>query len=370
MLELTALPARQGDALWIRWGDAERPHQLIIDMGTEATGKKIRKRLEELPEEQRHFELLVVTHVDSDHIGGVLTCVSDAEDLPGLKFDDVWFNGFEHLSGQVIEPQPGVEHLGAAQGERLTKWLRKQSWNRAFGHGPVWRREGEDLQSVVLADGLELIVLGPTPERLEDFIGKWAAEVHEAIDTGKLDEEDVSPGLEQLGRVQKKPVLVEADDLKYLAEEIESYDDSKANGSSISLLLKYKGISILLTGDAYAEDVRDGIRRVSGNEPLPIDLFKVSHHGSRQNLDKALIDAVECNYWLISTDGTTHKHPDPDAIARIISWSTVREPRLGFNVPCEFNRWWDNAEWIERHAYSVEFGTEEDGITIEFPLDT
>ena len=129
VLELTALPAREGDALWVRWGDASHPHQLLIDMGTESTGKVIRDRIERLPVDQREFDLLVVTHVDADHIGGTLTCLAEGNPLPGLEIDDVWFNGFRHL--------PAAESTrGAAQGERLTDLLRARRlpWNAAF-HG-------------------------------------------------------------------------------------------------------------------------------------------------------------------------------------------------------------------------------------------
>jgi beta-lactamase superfamily II metal-dependent hydrolase len=107
MLALTMLPARQGDALWIRWGDEASPHQLIIDMGTEEIGTAIRERLQQLDESQREFELLVVTHVDRDHIGGILTCLAEAEPLAQLKFKDVWFNGWTHLNGGfVTQPEP------------------------------------------------------------------------------------------------------------------------------------------------------------------------------------------------------------------------------------------------------------------------
>jgi glyoxylase-like metal-dependent hydrolase (beta-lactamase superfamily II) len=81
-LSVRFLPARQGDAIWVTWGDG---HQLMIDMGTEQVGKQLAARLAALPEEERRFELLVVTHVDADHIGGVLTCVADTDDpIPGL----------------------------------------------------------------------------------------------------------------------------------------------------------------------------------------------------------------------------------------------------------------------------------------------
>src|SRR5690242_13906859 len=98
MLELRLLPARQGDAIWVRWGDPTAPRQLIVDMGTEGVGKQLRARIEALPPGARRFELLVVTHVDADHIGGVLSClVNMQEELEGLHFEDIWFNGIDHL---------------------------------------------------------------------------------------------------------------------------------------------------------------------------------------------------------------------------------------------------------------------------------
>lgn len=114
-LELQFLNARQGDAIWVRWGAGR---QILIDMGTLETGVQLADRLRDLPEDRRQFELLVVTHVDGDHIGGVLSCVSDpAEPVQGLSFKDVWFNGFEHLSGQTPALE-GVrlEPMGGAQG--------------------------------------------------------------------------------------------------------------------------------------------------------------------------------------------------------------------------------------------------------------
>jgi metal-dependent hydrolase (beta-lactamase superfamily II) len=99
-LELQFLNARQGDAIWIRWGTGK---QIMIDMGTHATGVSIAKRFRDLPKERRQFDLLVVTHVDIDHIGGVLSCVVDrAETVPDLTFNDVWFNGWKQLGGESV----------------------------------------------------------------------------------------------------------------------------------------------------------------------------------------------------------------------------------------------------------------------------
>jgi len=364
MLELSSLPARQGDAIWIRWGSASSPHQMIIDMGTGGSGRKVRERILDLPESKRKFDLIVVTHVDEDHIGGLLTCLAEADPIPGFVAKDVWFNGFEHLSGNSISTGPNLEPLGPAQGEKLSNWLRSQPWNKAFNGAPIRRVAGEPVQMTTLHDDLKLSVLGPTPERLEDFIGTWKDEVRIAIEKGRLDEAIVAPGLEPLGS-ENPPELEDEHDLRDLAMEDDGTDDSKANGSSIALLLEYKGRKIILAGDAFPEDLVDGIQAVSPDDRLHLDVFKLPHHGSKKNVHIDLIESVDCDRWLISTDGTRFKHPDADAIARILAFCTVADPLLCFNVPSKFNGWWDNEDWMEAFKYEVEYGTVDDGLTID-----
>jgi hypothetical protein len=365
-LELTMLPARQGDALWIRWGDNATPHQMIIDMGTEETGRLLRRKLETLPAELRKLDLLVVTHVDQDHIGGVLTCLAEADPLPGFEIGDVWFNGFAHLNGgRVTQPKPAdskphLEVMGPAQGERLAKWLNKQTWNKQFGGGPVCRDTDEASGKIVMYDGLTLTILGPTASRLSQFIPTWKDEVEEALEKGTLTE--VSPGLEALG--PEAPLLEDVDDLENLAEAANSPDRAYANGTSISLLLEYGGRKIILAGDAFPDDLLDGIKAASQDHRLRVDAFKLPHHGSRNNVMRPLVEAVECDRWLFSTDGTRFRHPDAVAVARIIAFSSVRDPLLAFNVPSVFNGWWNNEDWKSMFHYKTLYGTKEDGLLI------
>lgn len=370
MLELTMLPARQGDALWIRWGDTHGRYQLLVDMGTEDSGEAVRKRLEALDESQREFELLVVTHVDGDHIGGVLSCLAEADLIPGLAFKDVWFNGWVHLEGGQTnassggrEPSAGLESFGPAQGERFTKWLIRQPWNRAFDGKQVARQPNSSPIKVTLADGLALTVLGPTPDRLRALIPKWRDEVEAALEKGKL--RDVSPGLEPLGS-KRPPDLEFPDDLQALAESYGGRDASESNGSSISLLLEYKGRRIILAGDAFADDVAAGLAKVA-QPGLEVDAFKLPHHGSKNNVTKALIEAVSCPRWLFSTDGTQFSHPDAAAVARTIYYSTFRTPTLFFNVCSTFNQWWSNPNWKAMYDYETKYGNMTDGVTIVFP---
>ena len=374
MLEITALPARQGDALWIRWGDPGAPHQMFIDMGTEPVGKRIRARLEALPPEQRHFDLLVISHVDADHIGGVLTAVAEAdEELEGLAFDDVWFNGWDHLHGRRVPP--GIEPMGGAQGERLAFWLRGQSWNAAFDHRPVQRDPDVDPVVVELHDGLRLTVLGPTPERLRKLIEAWKDNVIAAIDKGKLDADAVTPGIEGMGTVPAgieamgawtgPPVLESPDDLEDLASVRSKHDRAAANGSSIALLLEYAGHAVLLAADAFADDLCDAIAAVSPDGPLVLDLCKLPHHGSRNNVHKALVEAVDCPAWLFSTDGTQFNHPDPEAVARVIRYGNANAHLL-FNATSEYNACWASRDWQRMFGYTTRYADGEDGIVVRF----
>src|SRR5438045_2654939 len=105
------LPAAQGDALWIEYGDPQRPRRVLIDGGTASSWQDgLRTRIESVPRDERHFELLIVTHIDADHIDGALALLT--EESLDASFGDVWFNGWRHL------PETPLESLGPIEGER------------------------------------------------------------------------------------------------------------------------------------------------------------------------------------------------------------------------------------------------------------
>jgi hypothetical protein len=357
-VDLQFLNARQGDAIWVRWGDG---HQLMVDMGTAGTGRALADRFRALPEKNRAFDLLVVTHVDTDHIGGVLTCVVDPDEpVAGLTFADVWFNGWEHLHGEVpADERSPLEPMGGVQGELFTSWLREHAWNDAFERAAVVRTE-TGLPRVELADGLRLTVVAPVQQRLTDLSGSWRDDVLEALDRGTLT--DVSPGLEPMGP-STPPVLESLVDLDLLVDDPSPRDGSKANAASISLLLEGDGRRVLLTGDAIASELISGLALIDGGARVPLDLVKLPHHGSRQNVSNGLVEAADCPLWVFSSDGTTFRHPDAIAVGRVVRHAGGR-PRMAFNVPSTFNRWWENPGWIDLFGYDVAYGDAEDGITI------
>jgi len=367
-LRLTMLAARQGDALWIEWGT--KPWRLLVDMGTASVGKALRQRIAALPREQRRLEALVVTHVDEDHIGGTLPALVDEGRLEGFEIGDTWFNGWPHLQDVTAAGRSAIESYGPVQGERLGRWLSSYPWNAAFQGGAVSWEPGLPRREIELADGLELTVLGPPPARLPAFRETWRKEIDEAIRRGRIEPPPplpLSPLLETFGTRARptKPELQNANDLAALADTVSGADTSLANGTSIVLLLAWRGRRVLLAGDAWGDDLVAAIRAVSGGTRLALDAFKLPHHASESNVSRTLVEALDCRDWLVSTDGTRHYHPSAAAIARVLRYGTP-SPRLHFNVRSEFNTWWDDPDWRARFGYETRYGDATDGLTLRW----
>lgn len=355
MFSIQMLPAREGDAILVRWGEENSPYQMLVDLGTEETGKEFIDKISGLPDSQRTFEAVVVTHIDADHIGGLLSCFVDC-DKPYAIVKDFWFNGYMHLDGRRSDS--ALEGLGAIQAERLSRWLSTQPWNELYDGGSICRREGESLKVIELAGGMNVTVLGPTMQRLEKLKTEWDKEINNALQK-KHNKSSVS-NLESMG--SSLPLdIPDAQSLKILAKQRPLRDTKAANGSSIVLLLEYEGKKVLLAGDAFAEDLVDAISLISSELPLMLEAFKVPHHCSRGNISKKLIEAVDCTNWLISTDGSRHKHPDDEGIASILIHKKVDFVNLVFNVTSEYNSKWSNDKWQKCFGYSANYGSPDAG---------
>jgi hypothetical protein len=348
MLRIDMLPAAQGDALWIEYGDEHSPKRILVDGGTKGSWSEgQRARIEGLPADERHFELLVVTHIDADHIDGALKLLQD--DTLGATFGDLWFNGWRHLP-DTLEP------LGPVAGELLTDAIvaGEHPWNDAFGGAAVAVPDAGALPRVDLADDLRLTVLGPGVQQLRNLRPVWKDALEEAgLDPNKPrpepeDEEEPPGGLEHLGA---RP------NVAALAGSAFTEDEAEPNGSSIVLLLEHDGKSALLTADAFPSVVLAGVNRLAAERSVPrvaVDAFKVPHHGSRFNLSPALAAALDCKSFLFSSNGTQTQHPHLEAVARMIA-ATGAGSTLFFNYSTKFNEPWDDDVLENQNGYVAVF---------------
>lgn len=331
------LPAREGDCLWIRYGTAAKPRQILIDGGRAATAKDLKARFAALPPARRRFELLIVSHVDRDHIEGILSLVKDKS--LGLQFDDVWFNGFDHLKDVELET------FGAVQGEVLSQYLatRKPTWNAA------WKRKAvclgtKGLRSVDLPGGMTLTLLSPDRAKLTKLIPVWEKECKKAgLIPGAAAKPSEPPGLESFGAI----------DIEQLAASPFHEDPTQANGSSIAVIAEFGGKRALLAADAHTDRLSASIKTFKKTaKKLKLDAFKVAHHGSEHNVSRALLELVDCPRYLVSTNGSYFKHPTPSAMARLVKFAG-QGATFCFNYRSKFTTVWDDATWKAKYGYQT-----------------
>ncbi|WP_339430488.1 ComEC/Rec2 family competence protein [Pseudomonas sp. EA_65y_Pfl2_P78] len=344
MMKLTALPALYGDCLWLEYGAETDPSVILIDAGLSAP-EPLKSRLQQLAAKGGHLELVVVTHVDRDHIGGMLTLLQN--DFYGVPVRDVWFNGFRHL------PAPeGLEAFGEKQGERLTNLLleKKTPWNVEQKNGGIFVSP-DHCPTFELPGGSRITLLSPDTDQLKRLRANWVKVCGEAdlyADMLAQTEFFGKEGLEAFG-----PVTL---DINAMASQIFLEDSSEANGSSIAFIFEYKGKRILFGADAYPSRILQSLRQIAGPPPYKFDLVKVPHHGSENNVSRELIESLECQKYLISSNGSIYKHPSKPAVSRIIKYST--KPLLLFNYRSPHSEMWDNPILKSLFKYSTDYGVD------------
>jgi hypothetical protein len=355
MFELQTFPAQDGDCLILTWGEPGAPKRMLIDGGREGCWPSLKAALLGLPKAERVFELLVVTHIDADHIAGTLKMLADP--ARPVRFKEIWFNAYKHLP-----PPPPDEVFGGVQGEKLSDLLEAapRLWNTRFGHKAVVVDNPAAPPRLDIA-GLELTLLSPTREKLKKLEPVWRAEVA-AEKLGRNDTPDPDPA-EPTEIPPDEEVFGRLPDVAALAAEPLPRDTKAPNGSSIAFIARYGDRSVLLTGDAHADITEAALRHLPGEQRV-FDLVKLSHHGSRGNLSAGLVEAWTTDHFVISTNGSHHKHPDAQTIARLIR-AKLGPKTFYFNHRHEQAAIWDSADLQRDHEYRAVYPTTPGRLTID-----
>ena len=84
-------------------------------------------------------------------------------------------------------------------------------------------------------------------------------------------------------------------------------------------ILEYNDVRIVLTGDSNEINEPTFVDRIGGS--LDCDVLKVGHHGSETSSTEEFLDAINCEYAVIScnADGNTFSHPRQVTLDRLIA---------------------------------------------------
>lgn len=370
-MKITAFEGNKGDCVLLTSAGGKN---ILIDGGHVTTHRptdvnsykdNVAPSLGQMRADGDEIDLICVSHVDQDHIGGILI----------LLDDEFAWRVFDHQTGQGLNPDPpanprpprigGIWHnafheqLNRNRGEITDALAAGERRSLALGIGPtahggnlfehlansmreatlVSRRIGqrqlniplnpefggklvlrEDTTTPVAIGDLRVSVLGPTPERLEELRDEWNKWLKSAKGKGQLQRIHTQSREAEEALIQGNlDIFLKAINLGPAVGDRSSVTEE--NVASIVMMVEENCKTVLMTGDArddhIVEDlVATGFADTDGH--AHVNVLKLQHHGSENNFSREFGRKVTADHYLICGNGK-HENPDLRVLERLIA---------------------------------------------------
>lgn len=316
MLHLAVVQAAYGDCLVLEYRRGDRMQRILVDGGPSGTFAAHLGSYLNATAAMGAITTMVLSHVDTDHVDGLLDYVDGlADHLPLPLVAELWHNSVDSMPPDVrtaprvssavnvaadAMPQLAAALLGFAQGAQLTRRALQLAIprNAPFPNGLILA----DTAPVIERDGLRIDVIGPRQANLDALHRKWREWLRDHEDLGA----DADP------------------------QVMAAADRSVPNLSSVCLLVTAGKRTVLLTGDAHGDDVVEGLRLrglLSSDDTIRVDVLKMPHHGSARNVTPEFFERVIADRYVFSADG---RHGNPDLVT--MKWLVEAGRRQGRRV--------------------------------------
>jgi hypothetical protein len=364
-MKLTVFHAADGDCLLLSSRD-DPPRRMLVDGGRKGSYEQnTRALIGELRQAGEAIDVVCVSHIDDDHISGILRLVEDEVEWRAFAFlqsldpprgqapraarpaaiGEVWHNGLFRLVGEdlgpVVEgvlesvamvlagsPDQRVRELASeldnlATGERSSMELSRRLSHEQLGiplnppaGGGLMRRGTADRpaagEEVALGD-LRIFVLGPSEDDIERLRQTW----QKWIDNNQSALEQLQARMladeERLGmlspRIVANPMLDAA-----LGEGLGSV--TAANLASLMLLVEEGPHAILFTGDGVSSEILSGLERhgkLDAGGRIHVNVLKVQHHGAHANVEAEFVKRVTADHYVFCGNGA-HDNPEEEVV--------------------------------------------------------
>lgn len=352
-------PALNGDCFLVRSDTVN----VLFDGGYARTFEEhLLHDLEELAAEGQALDLLIATHIDQDHILGLIAFLeANGSTIPRkiVEVCDVWFNSLRCLAGHIETPLPAhakqlvaalarqgfkkttstsataAKKISAKQGSTLGTLIRRNGyrWNGADGNSCIQQNHSP----VSLTSSASLNILGPSKKRLDGLRQFWITALMKRGYKGPFGSND---DLDEAFEItcNRAPSIASPIAAKISGNpnrtlsEVYAPDKSVTNGSSIATLLTADGARVLFLADAWAEDTVEALEKLRADgESMHFDAIKVAHHGSVQNTSPQLLSMIDAPHYFISSNGSIHEHPDVEVLRAIVDRPASFSRTLHFN---------------------------------------
>lgn len=401
-ITIEMLPALSGDCFLIKLGKYKRTN-IIIDSGySETYDNYLKYRLNEIKSLGEIVNLMVITHIDADHISGAIKFIKENNDdlkfNEGIVINEIWHNSLRHVyleereeeiisenDNEILEmlqikgmpiPEDSYKRINkpisGLQGSVLGGLIKlgNYNWNKNANGKAICI---ENLSEKFIINDVKINLLTPNYERLKQLKNSWEKNLRKNKGfRGRITNDQIFDDVYEilLGESfdielrRSNSLISGSEDLSKYALTNEIIDESVVNASSISFIMEYNNKKVLFLGDANPEDVFDAIKSLydwSGKEKIIFNAIKISHHGSRGNTTKKLLSMIDSEKFIISTNGNLkHNHPHIETIAKIVCRDSEFTRELIFNYK-NVGKKFENKEWMKKYNYKIRY-INEDGI--------
>jgi len=319
--------ARKGDCLIVHYGSKTEPGLMLIDGGpADVYQPHLKPRLAEIRKARGlaanatlPVDLLMVSHIDDDHIKGVLELTKEMIETQGpkpLKINGVWHNSFDDiignnpdklraavtasfgaasLSGDVevegLDPEAAKVLASVSQGFRLrddSRALNLRINPQLKGKLVLAKKGGKQLD---MGKGLKFTIIGPMND-------------------------------EVLALQQAHDEFLEKHQGKKGEASLAAFTDTSVpNLSSLVVLAEVGKKRILLTGDARGDKVLEGLELaglLKKDGKIHVDIFKCPHHGSKRNNDPISFRRITADHYVFSGNGE-HGNPHRETLEMLLA---------------------------------------------------
>lgn len=303
--EIDLLPVtcgdKSGDCIAFRYGDLNKGGDdqtvVVVDGGYVKNASEMKAHLKKYyncvtPEGKIRIDLMIASHSDGDHVGGLAALAEDDEieiinfwgHIPQREMNAWWYADKRHTTSSVRTKLDEPFSLLSTIADKLG---RDSLLNPYQG----W-----------IINEAEFTILSPTP----DFYKKCIANSKKA---------ELEPDVKV--EPMKYPASTNSDteEEDYIKGKIQwDYNEgtSAINESSLVFLFEYDGVRILFCGDAGREAMENALDHAEneGVDLTGLTLIKQPHHGSRKNVTPEIMSQISAKFCFIScTKNDEGHHP-------------------------------------------------------------
>ncbi len=387
MMSIKLFPAEYGDCIMLSIGKGNQ-YNILIDGGLSKTYQKyIKSEIQHIKEKRQKIGLLVCTHMDNDHICGLIQVLKETN--PDF-IDNVWYNGFFQIVNSRFYSQKenyftdrdnkildeiisqGVvsdseQEIGINEGMSLGVLIEESKipLNLVLEGRAICSELVENRYEI--ATNIFITVLGPSKNNIIELEDHWKKDMvsrnymFRVSDKIKLTEafEYQIECIKSIYTNESFKICENEDLTKYIGD-LSERDESIVNRSSISFILEYNKRKYLFLGDTVIDKtILKNIENVVGFE-YRFSAIKLPHHGSRYNITHDFISRYSADEYYCLTNSIKYGHPDLEVLATILCKDS-KFKKLIFNYPIDKAYFLNKEEWKEKHNYEVIIG---DGKTI------